>query len=281
MVRATRSTRWKPRADSRIAARRRRAACGRARRASRPRRAARRRPRHWCARHCRCSARTGPRAPRRPARDFGAALRPAAAGQVGGADPWHVDVQVDAVEQRPRHLGLIIGGAARRAAAGQRRIAEMAAAARVHRRDQLDPRREGDVGVGAGDADACRSRAAGAANRAPARWNSGSSSRNSTPRCARLISPGRTAARRRPAPASRRCGAARGTAAGGGSAAVQLAGDRGDHRHFERFDGSAAAGCPAGRRRAATCPRPAARSSADCGRRPRRSRARAWRPPGP
>ena len=30
----------------------------------------------------------------------------------------------------------------------------MAAAARVHRRDQLDPRREGHVGVGAGDADA-------------------------------------------------------------------------------------------------------------------------------
>ena len=45
----------------------------------------------------------------------------------------------------PDTLRLVIGGAARRAAAGQRRIAEMAAAARVHRRDQLDPRREGDV----------------------------------------------------------------------------------------------------------------------------------------
>ena len=63
-------------------------------------------------------------------------------------------MQVDAVEQRARHLGLIIGGAARRPAAGQRRIAEMSAAARVHRRDQLDPRREGYMAVGAGDADA-------------------------------------------------------------------------------------------------------------------------------
>ena len=62
-------------------------------------------------------------------------------------------MEVDAVEQRPGDLGLIVGGAARRAAAGERRIAEMAAAARVHRRDQLHPRRKGDVGVGAGDVD--------------------------------------------------------------------------------------------------------------------------------
>ena len=53
----------------------------------------------------------------------------------------------------PRDLALVVGGAARRAAAGERGIAEMAAAARVHRRDELDARREGDMGVGAGDVD--------------------------------------------------------------------------------------------------------------------------------
>ncbi len=62
-------------------------------------------------------------------------------------------MEVDPVEQRTRHARLIIGGAARRPRAGERRIAEMAAAARVHRRDQLDPRRKGDMGVGPGDAD--------------------------------------------------------------------------------------------------------------------------------
>ena len=62
-------------------------------------------------------------------------------------------MQVDAVEQRPRHLGLIIRRAFGRARAGERRVAEMPAAARVHRRDQLDARREGDVRVGARDAD--------------------------------------------------------------------------------------------------------------------------------
>ena len=51
-------------------------------------------------------------------------------------------MKVDAVEQRTGHARLVIGGAARRAAARERGIAEMAAAARVHRRDQLDARRE-------------------------------------------------------------------------------------------------------------------------------------------
>src|SRR5438477_9938878 len=63
-------------------------------------------------------------------------------------------MEVDSIEQRPRHPGLIIGGTARRAAAGQSCVAEMAAAARVHRRHQLDPRREGDVAIGPRDADA-------------------------------------------------------------------------------------------------------------------------------
>ena len=62
-------------------------------------------------------------------------------------------MKVDAVEQRARNARLVVGGAARRPAAGERRIAEVAAAARVHRRDQLHPRGKGDVRVGAGDAD--------------------------------------------------------------------------------------------------------------------------------
>jgi hypothetical protein len=63
-------------------------------------------------------------------------------------------VKVDAVEQRPRNACLIVRGAARRSAAGERGIAQMAAAAGVHRRDQLDPRRKGHMGIGTSDADA-------------------------------------------------------------------------------------------------------------------------------
>ena len=57
-------------------------------------------------------------------------------------------MQVEAIEQRARHARLIVGGAARRPGAGQRRIAEMTAPARVHRGDHLHPRREGDMHVG-------------------------------------------------------------------------------------------------------------------------------------
>ena len=63
-------------------------------------------------------------------------------------------MKIDTVEQRPGDFGLVIGSAARRARAGKSRITEMAAAAGIHRRDQLDPRREGDMGVGASNADA-------------------------------------------------------------------------------------------------------------------------------
>ena len=50
-----------------------------------------------------------------------------------------------------REPGLIIFCAARCPAAG--RFGEMTASARVHRRDQLEPGRVGDVPLGAGDAD--------------------------------------------------------------------------------------------------------------------------------
>ena len=87
------------------------------------------------------------------ARDLGASLRRRRKGEVRGGDSGNLDMKIDAVEQRARDPRLIIGGAARRPAARERGIAEMAAAARVHRRDQLHARRKGHVGVGARDAD--------------------------------------------------------------------------------------------------------------------------------
>src|SRR4029079_6915115 len=53
-----------------------------------------------------------------------------------------------------RHSCLIVRGTARGAAAGERRVAEVAAAAGVHRRNQLYPCREGHMRVGASNADA-------------------------------------------------------------------------------------------------------------------------------
>ena len=49
--------------------------------------------------------------------------------QIGGADRFDIDAEVDAVEQRAGDARLIIGGAAWRAAARQRGVAEVAAAA--------------------------------------------------------------------------------------------------------------------------------------------------------
>ena len=107
-------------------------------------------------------------------------------------------MQVDAVEQRPRDLGLIVGGAARRPRAGQRRIAEMPAPARVHRGDELDPRREGHMRIGAGNADHPRlERLAQRIEHGALEF--GKLVENSTPRWARLTSPGLT---RSPPPVS-------------------------------------------------------------------------------
>src|SRR6516165_6758564 len=61
-------------------------------------------------------------------------------------------MKIDAVEQRAREPCSIIFCAARRLPAGQ--FGKMTAAARVHRSDQLEPRRVGDVPLGAGDVDA-------------------------------------------------------------------------------------------------------------------------------
>ena len=61
----------------------------------------------------------------------------------------HFDMQVDAVEQRPGNARLVIGAAFGRARTGLRRIAEITAAAGVHRRHQLKARRIAHMGVGA------------------------------------------------------------------------------------------------------------------------------------
>ena len=62
-------------------------------------------------------------------------------------------MEIDAIEQRPRHARLVIGRALGGSAAGKSRIAQMAAPARVHCCDQLHTRREGDVRICPGNAD--------------------------------------------------------------------------------------------------------------------------------
>ena len=51
----------------------------------------------------------------------------------------------------PESRALVVGGAGVAAPAGMARRAGQAAFAGVHRGDQLEPRREGDAGIGAGD----------------------------------------------------------------------------------------------------------------------------------
>jgi hypothetical protein len=94
-------------------------------------------------------------APRRgdAGRDLGRALGRRRQDEVGRRDRGHLDDQVDAVEERPREAGLVLRHAAlvRLAPAGKARLGRLAAAARVHRRDELEPGRVGDAVVGARD----------------------------------------------------------------------------------------------------------------------------------
>ena len=59
-------------------------------------------------------------------------------------------MQVDAVEQRPGNALLVIAGAFGGAAAAQRRIGKIAAAAGIYRRHQLKARRIAHMGIGPG-----------------------------------------------------------------------------------------------------------------------------------
>jgi hypothetical protein len=113
-------------------------------------------------------------------------------------------------------LGLVVGHAARigHAGAGEARLGRLAAAARVHRRDQLEPRRKADAVVRPRDDRLARSRSAAAAPSRTCGWNSGSSSRNSTPVMGeRDLARAHPQRRRRSAPPSTRNDADYGTAA--------------------------------------------------------------------
>src|SRR3954453_6000856 len=78
-------------------------------------------------------------------RNFGAPFSGWRQSQVGCRDGRNFDVKIDSIEQRARYARLVIGGAARRTAARKRGVAEMTAAAWVHRGDQLHTRGKGHV----------------------------------------------------------------------------------------------------------------------------------------
>ena len=88
-------------------------------------------------------------------RDFGRSLSRRRQEQVRSIDCRYLDHEIDAVEQRPREPRLILPDTTRDglAAATETRIERMAAAAGVHRRDKLKPRRIDDPMIGAGDGD--------------------------------------------------------------------------------------------------------------------------------
>ena len=85
--------------------------------------------------------------------DFGAAFGGRGQRHVDRADGCDMDMQVDPVEQRAGQPRLIIAHAARIFVAVARRIARIAAAAGVHRRHELHPRRESHMSIGARDID--------------------------------------------------------------------------------------------------------------------------------
>lgn len=88
--------------------------------------------------------------PRNPRGDLIRAFGGRREGKVGSRYGIHLDMEVDPIKQGPRDLGLVIRRTARRPTAAERGIAEMTTPARVHRRNELHPRREGNVRIGAG-----------------------------------------------------------------------------------------------------------------------------------
>jgi len=75
--------------------------------------------------------------------------------QIGSGDRRHIDMEVDAVEQGTRKPRLILSDAAGNGlpVTSKARLARVAATARVHRRDELKPRRIDDAVVGPRDRD--------------------------------------------------------------------------------------------------------------------------------
>ena len=214
--------------------------------------------------------------------DRGARLGRAGPDQVARRHRRHLDAEVDAVEQRAGDARLVVGCAARAARAAVARLAGHAAAARVHRRDQLDARRIGDAVVGARDhAFAGLERLAQRIEHLRRELRKLVEEQHAVMGERDLARPHAQAAadhRRHRGRMVRRAE----RPAVGQLAAGELAGDRGDHRDFEQFArATAAAGSTAAAAPASTCPSRAARPSADCGRRPPRPPAPAWRFPGP
>ena len=146
-------------------------------------------------------------------------------------------MQVDAVEQRAGQPRLIFGGAARvrPAPAGKARIAGAAAAARVHRGDQHEARRIGDAVIGARDRDlAGLQRLAQRVERLRREFRQLVEEQHAVMRERDFARPRAQAAadqRRHRGGMMRR--AERPLV--GERAAFDLAGDRGDHRHFQQF----------------------------------------------
>ena len=261
---------------------RRRAAAGSAtprRRGGSGGRAPRRRARRW-----RCPGdRARARAPRRRgAATTRARLAVGGAASCAGGDRRHLDLEVDAVEQRPADPRP--GSAApRRACSGtpRRGVAELAARARVHRRDELEARPGTRPGAPRARRRCGRSRAARAAPRAR-RAGTRAARRGRGRRGGRAtLSPGRGG---EPPPTSAAadavwCGAR--STRSPQRAALKRAGDAQDRRRLERLvvrQRRQQAGEALRQHRLAGAGRAdhQQRSAA----RPRRPRARAWRRSG-
>ncbi len=92
---------------------------------------------------------------RHPLSHLAAALRGRRQDEIGGGDGRHLDMQIDAVDQRARQPHLIVGGATRVLAvlAHEAGLGRMAAAAGIHGRHQHEARRIGDPVIGARDRD--------------------------------------------------------------------------------------------------------------------------------
>jgi len=76
---------------------------------------------------------------RYPCRDIGRGFRWWRQCEIGSTDRRDIDMEIDAIEERPRDSSLVIDRAFRRPRARPRGVPQIAAAAWVHRRHQLHP----------------------------------------------------------------------------------------------------------------------------------------------
>ena len=218
-MRATRATRARPRPESgtRSTARSSSADAASVRRRTSPSRS-------------RCPPRDHPRSHRR--RRLARRRR-----ELLGARPRHRDDEVEPIEERARHLLAVGGDPLRAAAAVGGRIAPPTARAQVHRRDEPEARRERARDRRRARPRRRRPRAAAAATRARGAGTRAARRASSTPRWARLASPGRGTA---PPPTIAAadapwCGARNGGSEHDRAPGRQRSRDRVDPRHLERL----------------------------------------------